>query len=137
MFEITAVDVSEQHDAGADLHLRHPDTGKPLFDKDGKPVTIRLAGPDSKRFQDAERWITDRQMQANKGKRNFTLTADDIDEYEIERLARCTIAWSPMTQRGEPFACTPENARALYRSNLALRRQVKEFIEERGNFSKT
>jgi len=100
--DLAKFDVRGAANQGADLHLKHPSTGKPLFCKDGKtPFTIKVLGRDADVLQ-----------QALKSANQSELTdSSDDDTRGIAVMAASIIGWSDeMVVNGELFPYSPENA---------------------------
>lgn len=102
--------------------------GAPLADKDGTPVTITLLGKDSDAFKTRSNAIDNRRYA--QGAR-LKLTAEALKADAASVLAKCTVAWTGITDD-----CTYENAVRLYSRVTAIREQVDVFVGDRGNFSK-
>lgn len=132
--DLSTLDVAAAAEEGAELHLRHPTTNELLFDGDDKvPVTITLAGADSERFRSAQRAQINRRLR-KRGREDATIEAAEADA--IELLAASTLGWSGIALDGEDLACTPANAKKLYRRMSWVREQVDVFMADRGNFLK-
>jgi hypothetical protein len=117
------------------MTVRHFASGNPLLDKSGKPMTLTLAGKDSDRFRMAQE--EQREFRLRKaiqtGQERPTLA--DMRAETIDLIAACTISWSIMVD-GEPYPCTRENVREVYRRLPWLVEQADEFITGRANFLK-
>lgn len=148
--DILSLDTTTLSEQGVAMPLRDPrvrrdyeqaeDNRPALTDTDGKAITITVLGPDNPkvarlllpqraRFQTA--------ALASQGRKGVTFTADDVRREEDENIdiaVAATLGWSGFTKGGEPFACTAENARALYTANADIRDQVIAFVRDRGNF---
>ncbi|WP_025898611.1 hypothetical protein [Sneathiella glossodoripedis] len=122
--DLSNFDFAHRAEAGAALTLLHPITGEVL------DVVIRLRGMDAPAWHAVIREQIDTQI--NAGKRS--LTAAELEEAHIERLARATIEWQGVVYQGHSLVCTPANARRLYSEQLWIREQVARFVEDRENF---
>lgn len=120
-------------DEGALLELNDP-YGNPWLKPDGKPVTIRLAGMDTTRWQKARDSVFNRVLKTSGPRGPQWKTAEEQRGDEAFMLASVTIAWDGVTDT----ECTPANAKQFYLSpqNNFIREQVDAFVGERRNFLK-
>jgi hypothetical protein len=130
--DLSQFDTTQTAEEGAVMTVTHPATGVPLEQDDGTPVTITLAGTDSERFRRAERQALNRRLQGPR--RNQNVTAEELEANGINGLVACTLAWSGIVLDGESLACTPDNARLVYKRLPWLREQANEFTGQRANF---
>ncbi len=124
VFDVAAFDLKARAEAGAPLTLRHPKTGEPL------PAVIWLQGEDAENYRRTLRAQIDRQIM----ERKLELTAAEMEERLVERLAAITLKFENIEKDGRPLEASEETARALYRGHLWIREQVAAFVEERANF---
>lgn len=136
-FDFDALDTKTPSENGVDMPLRDL-KGEPMTDKTGKPVLIRLRGPDS----DTYRRMTRHQVRKRLDRAAKGVTLDDDAEAAqnetdaIDIMAACTVSWQGINDKaGQPIACTPENAVELYRRYPTVRDQVDLFVSSRANFS--
>jgi len=130
MVDLTQFDMKSAAAEGADLHLRHPATGEPIFEdaKKTKPLSVRLLGRDAAAVQDA---LTEANRLHADGK---------IDEQErgMRVLIASTVGWSAgMEFDGKKLAFTPENARKLFTDPRTdwIAEQAIPFSLSRRNFA--
>jgi hypothetical protein len=131
-FDLGQYDFGAAADRGADMQLRDPVSSELIFGKDGKPVTITLAGQDSEAYRKAERAASNRRLSMKFGKR---ITAEELEGEVIDTLARCTLAWSGIVSAGEGVACNHGAAVKLYSAHRWIREQVEGFVAARENFT--
>lgn len=124
VFDVAAFDLKARSEAGAPLTLRHPKTGEKL------PAVIWLQGEDAENYRRTLRAQIDRQI----SERKLELTAAELEERLIERLAAITLRFENIELGGVHYDGTPENIRKLYREQLWIRDQVAAFVEDRANF---
>lgn len=131
--EKKAVDLSglskhvEKQEAGIDVVLKGMDGETPLG------VTIRVAGPDSKRAQQANEEITDEMIDEGEG--NTRLKARERTRRAIQFLAKLTIGWEPaIVIDGEELKYSEENAIKLYTRFKFIRDQVDVAAGNRKRF---
>lgn len=130
--DITAFDSTGPANEGAKMEVRLPN-GAPALKPDGEPVTITLLGKDSDTYQRASNALTNRALRA-RGQQPVTAESALTDHINI--LAKVTTGWDGLTEDGAPLPFSEDNAKKLYRIAPALREQVTEFVNDRGNFSK-
>ncbi len=120
---------------GAVMEVRDP-AGDVMYKDDGTtPVTITLAGTESKRWRKAEDSIGDKRLE-RAGTRNNT-AAKSMQEARNDRaflLAAVTLAWDGIVVDGQVLECTPKNAKDLYTQYDFITTQVDAFLAERKNF---
>lgn len=133
------MDVSKfaaQAEAGAVLELKDP-AGEPLLKSDGEPITITLAGTESKRWKKARNVVGNKYLKATA--RNNPQQArsfeDGLDDMAFQ-LAAVTMAWDGIEIDGQPLECNPANAKRLYLESDTIREQVDLFVGDRRNFWK-
>ncbi|MDF2367497.1 hypothetical protein [Sneathiella sp.] len=124
VFDVAAFDLKARSEAGASLTLRHPKTGEAL------PAVIWLQGEDAENYRKTLRAQIDRQI----SERKLELTAAELEERLIERLAAITLRFENIELDGVQYDTTPENVLRLYREHLWIREQVAAFVEDRANF---
>lgn len=117
--DIGKFETSEKSNAGADLTIRHPETGK---DTD---IVITLLGADSKAFRDASR---EARRDALKEQ------SEDPREMTIRVVTACTVGWKGIEENGEPVEHSDDAAVDLYTRYPWLLAQCDRFINERANF---
>lgn len=114
------------------LRILGPDNN-PFMGADGEPWTITIAGPTHPKGFQAEEALRLRVLKQLDGKGE---TAEEYIDRVIEPLVIRTLSWTPINLGNEPFPCTPENARKLYRESDLVRKQVEGFIFRSANFLK-
>jgi hypothetical protein len=107
--------------------------GAPFHGSDGDQWKITIAGPTHPKGFAAEEMLRLHALRSLEGKGE---TSEQYIERVIEPLVTRTLSWSPITFHGEPFPCTQENARKLYRESDLVRKQVEGFIYKTANFLK-
>lgn len=130
--DITELDTTGPANDGAKMEVRLPN-GAIALKPDETPVTITLLGKDSDAYQKVSNALTNRALRA-RGQQ--PVTAEGALTEHINLLAKVTLGWDGLTEKGEPLPFTEDNARRLYRLSPALREQVTDFVNDRGNFSK-
>lgn len=124
VFDVAAFDLKARSEAGAPLTLRHPKSGEAL------PAVIWLQGEDAENYRKTLRAQIDRQI----SERKLDLTAAELEDRLIERLASITQRFENIVLDGVQYDDTPTNIRTLYREQLWIREQVVAFVEDRANF---
>jgi len=111
------------------MELKHPVTGEPEFEIDGKvmKVTFHMVGTSSKQFRDAYRKATPAE------KIQAALT-DDF-EFESRLTAACIVGWDDKDGFiSKPYS--PENAFELLNDpdNMWVREQVRNYLNDQTHF---
>lgn len=120
--------------------IDHPKTKTPLINKQtGEPAYIDVYSSDSEIAQKHRRATGNKRL--SRRNKNAPITMEELDDGGAALLAALTAGWSLATLDGDPipdFACTPENAKALYAAPEMqwLTRQVDEHSGEVANFVK-
>lgn len=106
----------------------------------GKPVRLRLHGPDSPVMLAFERKRTDRQLRALARSRSQQpdIDAESVDKDLTEHaiLAIADWEWEGLTFDGKAAKFSPENARTLVESVRWIRDWIEEKVRDRGNFGR-
>lgn len=128
--DFATIDLKAASQRGAECHLEHPVTGELLYTPEGKAITVRVLGQDSKEFREAVAAMAER---AGKGKPSL----DKSEANGIELLAQMITDWTGIVWEGKPLDLTPENARMFLKAFPPIRAQIDAFIADRANFFKT
>jgi len=123
--DLGSLDVVAASNKGAVLEVLHPTT----FAKLG--IKITLVGSDSDRFKNFRREKQNKRLLETL---SLTLSAEEIEEQNLELLATCTLGWDTMPVDGVDLPFTIENAKKVYSRFPWLREQVDRFIGTRANF---
>jgi hypothetical protein len=132
---LSIFDTESASNAGAELTLLHPVTKEPVEFK-GKPITIRLLGPDSdvytKHIQSKAR---EARRNAAKGKKEADLDFEKLKREASELYAAMTIGWDNMPgDDGKQLEFSRDAAVKLYITYKDIRTQVGDFIGSSENF---
>jgi hypothetical protein len=128
--------VSAAAEDGAVLELKDP-AGEPILKDDGSPVTITLAGTESKKWKKARNAVGDRYLKnANPRNSSPVRTMDEALSDQAFQLASVTLAWDGVIVDGQELPCTHDNAKKIYLQYDWVREQVDLFVGERRNFWK-
>jgi hypothetical protein len=130
--------------AGAWLHLKHPDDRVPLYADDAKerPVRIKLLGKDSDVYVKADAAAREANVEAMSRGAKWKAAAND--HAFAETLAKITVEWENIPQgwvdgsADENPALLSEAAALKLYENLGVkwvREQADEFLGQRSNFS--
>lgn len=134
--DLSTLDTVAASEQGARMEVQHPTTNEVLTQRSGEPVTITLAGQDSKRFRDAERKASNKRLATQASGRMIRMTSEGIDNDRLEALVSCTITWEGVGWDGADKEFTPANAREAYKKLPWLREQAEAFTADRANFLK-
>ena len=135
-FNLPGMDTRTLSEEGVDMQVKSLQ-GEHLKDADGKPVTLKLLGPDSDKYRAMTRQQVRKRFSRAAGAdaTKDTFAEDEADALNI--LVACTVGWSGVnTTKGEPIPCTPDTVRALYTNFPAIRDQADVFMATRANFTK-
>lgn len=133
MFDISKIPTAQAaSEAGYTFEPRYPDGT-------GTGAKITVCGPDSVA---ARTYATRRfaELQAKEtaarraGREAESPRAEELEEQLIELAVVYTTSWSDVLDGGQVLACTPDNARRLYRAHPWLRSQVVVEAQNLGNF---
>lgn len=117
--------------------LKHPGNGATLQNEDKTDMTITLYLPHSKDYKKQQHEMTNRRLKkmASGGKKDFNLTAEDLEDLTLEGLAKTTKEWN-ITYGGEKPKLTLAKAKEVYSEIFWIRGQVEEAISEAMDFTK-
>lgn len=136
-FDLDSLDTKTPSENGVDMPLRDL-KGEQMTDKHGKPVSLRLKGPDSDTYRRMTRLqIRKRFDRGSKGEKlDDEAEAESNENDAIEIMAACTVSWSGINDKaGAPIPCDVKNAVELYKRYPTIRDQVDLFVSARANFS--
>jgi hypothetical protein len=127
-------------DAPSRMTIHHPVTRQPVKDTDGNEAYIDLLSPDSEASRKFERKVTNERLAAARKSRSGTITAEQLEAEQANRLANMTAGWLMISFDGSPLDLefTTANAQALYESRQMtwLRHQVEAHLDDVTNFTK-
>jgi hypothetical protein len=121
--EIEALYTAPAHEAGAEVQICNPVTGKKT------DFYISVKGVDSKTFREQQRAQQRAIVNALKGKEELK-----TDEYAV--IVECTTGWRGLKDGGKEVPFSKEAARAMYENSPNIAEQVDNFIVNRANFTK-
>ena len=125
--DLSKIDLAAAADKGITVDLLHPVTGDSLEDEDGKAVSIKVLGKDSKKWVMALRKMESRNAQNLKAN-----SARDTEARLLEALAECTLSWHNIDYDGKKLPCNKENALMLYKTRGWITEQIIEAASDRG-----
>lgn len=123
--DFAEIDLEGWADQGAEMHVFHPVTDEPLFDKNGKPVTIWVKGLESPEAKSIAKAAAAAFQDGNQKK---------IEKEGMELLIKITSRWSGIGWEGKELECTPKNIRFFYEKREWVGLQVLAFAKDRRNF---
>lgn len=126
-------DSKRRSDEGVALTVLRPDNGEPMRTAAGEPVTVTIAGRDSRRYRRAERAMIQRRL-ANP---DVEMTDEVVEQERARILADCVVSWSGVTLEGAELECTADNAQMMFIRFPWLADQVDAFQARRANFFET
>lgn len=133
-FDLGGVDTKTLSEKGVDMVVCLLDGVTPLLAKNGKPVTLKLLGPDSKKFRALTRTQVRKRLDRKEALSSEAMM-EEADADTLEVLCSCTVGWENMFETdGKPVAFSHENVKAVYSAYPVIRDQVDIFVSQRANF---
>ena len=130
--DLRTLDTKAGAEAGFDVPLRHPSTGKLL---DG--MTIRVHGADADIYRDSmiarQRARLERQAR-NPGVMPALDVIDNMHDEARALLVAITIGWQGIELDGAPVVFSREACDRVYRDFSWVREQVDAAVHDRANF---
>ena len=132
--DLTTLDLASASSEGVKMELYHPIT-EVSFDP---PVYFTVVGIDSDIYQKANRELVNKRLKKNiaKGRIRLSVTAEEVEQEQVELTAKCIIGWENVEWEGKPLPYSYENAKKLL-SVSWVREQVDTWIGDRANFLQT
>ena len=135
-FHLPGLDTKTLSEEGVDMPVKTL-KGDTLKDKDGKPVTLKVLGPDSAKYRALTRAQIRKRIQRSSvpgAAGEATFEEDEADALGI--LVACTVGWSGINGKdGQPVPFSADACRTLYTNFPAIRDQVDVFVTQRVNFT--
>ena len=134
--DLSTLNTSKYGEAGAVMHVRGPDDELLWQDEDETvPVTITLMGSDSPTYRREYHRIVGAATSLKVKGNDLKVDTKKAEVARIEVMASCTIKWDGIQFGGpDDYACTRQNAIALYTELVWLREQVSAYMSERTNY---
>ncbi len=105
-----------------------------LLDKHKQPsgVRLKLLGTDSDEWRRLDHSDANQRIRAaQKAGKLVTLSSEQIEEMELQRLSLITIEWEGIPdESGGPAPCNPTNAYAFYKAFPDAVRQAQKFLQD-------
>jgi hypothetical protein len=130
-FDLNDLDIVSSANEGAKCVLRHPATGEELFQDDGSPVYLLLAGADSNTYREAQRRISNTRLNR---KGSSKITVEEIEAEQLSVLCDCTLGWGGMVMGSVELPFDRKNVRSMYEKCPPFREQAEAFILDRANY---
>jgi len=129
--DLSKLSLTTASEEGVRMELYHPVT-EVSFDP---PIYFTVVGVDSERYQKAQKDLMNKRLKKAQARNRirFQATAEELEQDNIELLARCILSWENIEWEGEAIKCNFENAKKLL-SVQWIREQVDLFIGDRANF---
>ena len=121
--DIESLYTVEAHEAGAEVQINNPLTGKKT------DIYIKVAGMDSKAYRKARH--------AALREAALKVADGEVDEDALasNMLAEATTGWRGVESKGKPIAFSKDKAVDIYLNSPSIRDQVDRFISDRSNFT--
>jgi hypothetical protein len=121
-------------DEGVWYSLRSPRDGRPIL-LDGKPLRLRIAGPDSKLHRDMLAATARRVASLRINSPDGEIDPDKLRRVYAEELAKIVLAWEGFYEAdGTEAVCDTDNVARLFTEREWAREQVDGFAASRANF---
>jgi hypothetical protein len=132
-------DLANDAEVGVEVHLKNPrtDNDEPLFTKDGRPVTITVAGMYSRAYRDAVEAANKRLFGFPPTMLDHPMFRPQRDAADMEVLVAVTLEWQGITADGVELDFTDEAVAAVYRRFQWIREQVTKAIHDPKGFPAT
>jgi len=112
------------HEAGAELQLNNPTTGKPT------DAYIKVRGVDSPQMIKSFRALQRKIVEAARN-------GGDVDNFQNEYIVGSIIGWRGITDDdNNEWEYSEEKAKQLVDSSPAVASQIDKFVSNRANFTK-
>lgn len=123
--DISTLSTAALSNDGAELEIRHPQTGKPTG------IVIVLRGRDSKVY----RQLTN-EFRAKAMREKIDDPINAAESKAVESRVACTVTWRGMVKDGKEWTFSADRARELYTDEGYgwLVDQIDQFIQDRANF---
>lgn len=145
--DFNAFDSVSAAEKGAELHIKHPATGKPLFDNpddpfadNSKPCIVIVKGAEAPSVREARRELQKARAQADDAKNNEAegndddLSFDDLHERMVEALS-CQVCGFKNIHRGDNPATKKDVEWFLNLNRFNAQSDEKSFAEQLAEFS--
>jgi hypothetical protein len=130
-FDLNDMDIVSSANDGAKCVLRHPATGEELFQDDGSPVYLLLAGSDSNTYREAQNRVNNARLNRKSGTK---ITVEDIVAEQLTVLCECTLGWGGMIMGGVELPFDRKSVRGMYEKCPPFKEQAEAFILDRANY---
>lgn len=127
---MNTVEMSEKGITVPILRIDGDGRGEPLINGE-TPVTVKICGPDSKRYRDARKAINDRRIKALAAGQDF-----DEERAELDLMAAIVMSWTGFHDGKAEAPCTAENVALVYERFPVVLDQIAIKFSARRNFIK-
>ena len=117
----------------ATLELVHPATGVALT-HEGHPVVLHVQSPHASAMRELSRRVQNARLKAARRTGRIQLTAEELEQEMIDRLALAIVGWENLHAHGSPLPYSPQAAVQLMTDFAWMRDQVSAFLDDEGNF---
>jgi len=118
--------LTDLQEEGNELKILHPGTGEPIG------ITMRVAGPDSKRQKSANSGIIAERAEMRIRK----ITGARLEDESIRTAAASVMSWTGVVDNGVEISYSPSAALSLLTKYPFIREQVQVYSSDRANFLK-
>jgi len=115
--------------------LKHPGNGATLQNEDKTDMTISFWLPHTKEAKKVQHEITNRRLKKMSSGKKFEMTAEELEDLNVESLAKTAAQWNITYGGGQP-KLTVTKAKELFSEVFWIRNQVEEAVAEAMDFTK-
>lgn len=131
--DLGLLDTVSACEKSVEIELQHPATGEPLG------VFIAIKGKDCPEATRLERARANKNIQKMQAGKQFSMTVESQEDYEVELLTVCTTGWRSgdvpsITYNSKPLEFNVPNCLMLYRSRPWARNQIEAAHRDIGLF---
>ena len=118
------------------IELYDPETGEVIRNENGTAMTVTVYGKDSKHYRKIDHDITNRNIAKASRAGRVSVTAEQLEAQERERIARCISAWDITFEGFAPPPLSVGEAERIMRELPWLQEQLESAMADRSAFFK-
>lgn len=130
VYDFANLDLTVAANEGAEVELLHPVTGE------GLGSFVSILGTDSDRYKERMNKLRNKRIEAAKKAETIDMTAEDLDQQNVDLLVACTTGFRDLVLDGEPVVFSATIAQQMYTRFSWMRDQIDREIGNRANFLK-
>ena len=118
-----------------EVKLLHPSSFALLENEDGSPMVITVHAPHSKAYKAALHEQTNKRLKQSQSKKKMEVTAEDLEEANLNLLVRTTKGWK-ITYDGQMPKFSEAKAKEVYSEVFWIKDQIEEAVTDALDFTK-